>query len=207
MARVEAIQPVQAKPDGAALLSRDVVQLNPAQWGMIFFLVSEVAFFSTLIMVYLIYSRVQQSGPTSAILSLPLVIGTTICLLSSSFTIHRADKAHDKKDPGAFSLWWSVTILLGITFLAGTAYEWSNLIRKDGLTISSNLFGSTYYTLVGFHALHVTVGVLAMIIVLSLARKNRAAARPGTEVQLVSWYWHFVDAVWIVVFTIVYLLR
>lgn len=207
MAPVEATPTVQSKPDGAALLSRDIVQLKPAQWGMIFFLVSEVAFFSTLIIVYLTYSRVPQSGPTPAILSLPLVIGTTICLLSSSLTVHLADKGHGRGDSGAFTMWWSITILLGITFLAGTAYEWSNLIRKEGLTISSNLFGSTYYTLVGFHALHVSVGVLAMIIVLSLARKNRAAARPGTDVEIVSWYWHFVDAVWIVVFTVVYLLR
>ena len=91
MAPAEATPTVQAKPDGAALLSRDHVQLGPAQWGMICFLVSEVAFFSTLIIVYLTYSRVPQSGPTPAILSLPLVIGTTLCL-SSSLTIHLADK-------------------------------------------------------------------------------------------------------------------
>jgi cytochrome c oxidase subunit III len=207
MAHAESSPVVQARPDGAALLSRDYVHLGPPQWGMLSFLVSEVAFFTTLIVVYLTYSKVEQPGPTPAVLSLPLVIGTTICLLSSSVTIHFADQMFRKGARGAFSLFWSLTILLGIIFLAGTGYEWSNLIRKEGLTISRNLFGSTYYTLVGFHALHVSVGVLAMIIVLTVSRKNPTAARPGTDVELVSWYWHFVDAVWIVVFTVVYLLR
>ncbi len=120
----------------------------------------------------------------------------------------------------AFVGWWSATIVLAIVFLAGTAYEWQTLIYEHSLTISRNLFGTTYYTLVGFHAVHVTVGVIVMLTVLGLVlrtgggwwvagggkKPNGPATRHLTPVtQLVSWYWHFVDGVWVVVFTVVYL--
>ena len=104
----------------------------------------------------------------------------------------------------AFMRWWSATILLGIAFLAGTGCEWANLIGQHGLTISRNAFGTTYYTLVGFHALHVTVGVVAMLILLAFARNDAATAGKQVGVELVSWYWHFVDIVWMIVFTVVY---
>jgi cytochrome c oxidase subunit 3/cytochrome o ubiquinol oxidase subunit 3 len=183
--------------------------LTPAQWGMLAFLVSEVAFFGTLIVVYLTFLGADQSGPTPAELRLPLVIATTICLLSSSLTVHLADKSLRSGSRSAFLRWWSATILLGIVFLAGTAYEWNTLIVQHGLTISRNLFGTTYYTLVGFHAFHVTVGVIVMLIVLGLAlnhqRQGSGVRGQGSGVELVSWYWHFVDGVWVVVFTVVYL--
>jgi cytochrome c oxidase subunit 3 len=179
--------------------------LAPAQWGMISFLLSEVAFFSTLIVTYLVYLGKDTSGPTPAVLKLPLVLGTTACLLLSSGTVHLADHALRAGARSAFLGWWSATIALGVAFLLGTAYEWNGLIRDHGLTISRNLFGTTYYTLVGFHALHVTIGVLVMLTVLGLALRRQVTAQNTTGVQLVSWYWHFVDVVWIVVFTVVYL--
>ncbi len=123
-------------------------RLSTFQWGMITFLVSEVAFFSTLIVTYVIYIGKDASGPTPAILSLPLVLCTTICLLSSSGTIHLAEKSLNAGSRPGFFLWWSATIVLGVLFLAGTVYEWNDLITHEGLTISRNLFGTTYYTLV-----------------------------------------------------------
>jgi cytochrome c oxidase subunit 3/cytochrome o ubiquinol oxidase subunit 3 len=197
---------------------------------MLAFLGSEVAVFGTLIAVYLHFLGKDEAGPTPEVLSLGLVIGTTICLLSSSITVHQAEKAVRSGSRAGFLRWWSATILLGIVFLSGTAYEWNNLIREYDLTISRNLFGTTYYTLVGFHAVHVTVGVIIMLIVLALARGEGRGARgdgrdmspegPGASesqlhspptsrpspvaTQLVSWYWHFVDGVWVVVFTVVY---
>src|SRR3954447_13779083 len=134
--------------------------LSPVQWGVVSFLVSEVAFFATVIATYLSFLGREQGGPTPAVLSLPLVIGTTICLLASSVTAHLAERALRSGSKSAFIRWWSATIVLGIVFLAGTAYEWHALIVRHGLTISSNLFGTTYYTLVGFHAFHVTMGVV-----------------------------------------------
>jgi cytochrome c oxidase subunit 3 len=181
-------------------------RLGTYQAGMLAFLMSEVAFFSTLIVTYLIYFGKDASGPTPAVLSLPLVIGTTICLLASSGTIYVAETSLHHGSKSGFILWWSATIALGVLFLAGTAYEWNALITHDGLTISRNLFGTTYYTVVGFHALHVTAGVIVMLILLGLAAKGQIAGNRPVAVQMASWYWHFVDVVWIVVFTVVYIL-
>jgi cytochrome c oxidase subunit III len=146
-----------------------------------------------------------RGGPTpSEVLSLQLVVGTTICLLSSSATIHFAERALRRGGEAGFRLWWTLTIVLGIVFLAGTAYEWRDLIAQ-GLTVQRNLFGTTYYTLVGFHGVHVTAGVITMLIVLGLALRRQVTAGNPHGVELVSWYWHFVDVVWVVVFTVVYL--
>jgi cytochrome c oxidase subunit 3/cytochrome o ubiquinol oxidase subunit 3 len=178
--------------------------LSPVQWGMATFLLSEVAFFGTLIATYVSFLGQPLSGPTPAVLSLPLVIGTTICLLSSSVTVHLAERSLRGGASGAFMAWWSATIVLGAVFLAGTAHEWNSLITEHGLTISRNVFGSAYYTLVGFHALHVTVGVIILIIVLGLVLRGQVTTRHPVAAEMTSWYWHFVDAVWVVVFTVVY---
>jgi cytochrome c oxidase subunit 3 len=179
--------------------------LSAAQWGMASFLVSEVAFFSTLIVAYVTFLGRDTVGPTPAqALSLKLAFGTTLCLVASSFVIHLAEGALRRGNAGSFKLLWALTIALGIAFLAGTAYEWHDLITRQGLTISRNLFGTTFYTLVGFHGLHVTAGIVAMSIILLLALRGAISKEHDAGVQLVSWYWHFVDVVWIVVFLVVY---
>ena len=178
--------------------------LSPGQWGMVSFLVSEVALFGTLIVTYVFYLGKDTVGPTPAeALRLSLVVCTTVCLLASSATVHMAERTLERGSQGGFILWWLATIVLGAVFLGGTAFEWRDLIYRHHLTISRNLFGTTYYTLVGLHALHVTGGVTIMLIVLGLALGVAGANRAA--VGLVSWYWHFVDGVWVVVFTVVYL--
>ena len=173
--------------------------------GMVCFLASEVAFFSTLIMAYVIFLRHGGPPPTPGdTLSLPLVIGTTTCLLLSSFTAHLGERSLRAGSNGGFRLWWALTILLGVVFLGGTAYEWRELIRDHGLTIGRNMFGSTYYTLVGFHAFHVTMGVIALSVVWMLSLRGRLRLPHPMPVTLVGWYWHFVDVVWVVVFLVVY---
>ena len=185
----------------SASLAKSEPSLDAGQWGMVAFLVSEAALFSTLIVVYLTFVGKDTVGPSPReALSLPLVIVTTICLLSSSATIYQAEKQLASGDSWGFRKWWSATIALGFLFLSGTGYEWFDLITSDGLTISRNLFGSTFFTLVGFHGLHVTAGLVTMLVVLLL---RPVPDRRGVE--LVSWYWHFVDAVWVVVFSVVYL--
>lgn len=179
--------------------------LNAHEWGMLSFLFSEVAFFSTLIVAYVTLHNDNLSGPTSEVLSLPLAVATTSLLLASSFTVHLATHALGQNRASLFHLWWTVTIALGIAFLAGTAYEWYGLVVHDGLTISRNLFGSTFYTVVGFHALHVSAGVLAMLIILGLSLSKSIGPAQSTSARMVSWYWHFVDVVWIVVFIVFYL--
>jgi cytochrome c oxidase subunit 3/cytochrome o ubiquinol oxidase subunit 3 len=169
--------------------------------------VSEVALFSTLIVVYVFYLGKDVVGPTPAeALSLGLVLCTTAVLLSSSVTAHLAEKALRRGGQSGFIGWWAATIGLGVLFLLGTAYEWYGLISRHHLTISRNLFGTTYYTLVGLHALHVTGGVTIMLVVLGLALRRRVTAANRGTVDLVAWYWHFVDGIWVVVFTVVYLL-
>lgn len=177
--------------------------LRPAQAGMLTFLLSEIAFFGTLIMAYVFFLRQTRTGsPTPAeVFSLPLVLGGTACLLSSSVTIHFAEQALHAGARARFQWLWGLTIVLGGLFLGGTALEWHELIYTHGLTIDRNMFGSTYFTLVGFHAAHVTIGLVVMATVLGLAMRQVFSTE---AVQLVSWYWHFVDAVWIVVFLLVY---
>lgn len=179
--------------------------LSAAQWGMASFLLSEVAFFCTLIVAYVSFLGSDTVGPTPAeALSIQLAMATTLCLVASSFVIQGAEGALRRGEQAKFRLLLGVTIALGVAFLAGTAYEWHDLITVKQLTISRNLFGTTYYTLVGFHGFHVTVGIIAMSIMLGLALRGAVTTKHHAGVQLVSWYWHFVDVVWIVVFLVVY---
>jgi cytochrome c oxidase subunit 3/cytochrome o ubiquinol oxidase subunit 3 len=181
--------------------------LTPGQWGMLSFLVSEAALFGTLIVTYVFYLGRNVVPPTPAqALSLSLVLCITACLLASSVTIHMAERTLGRDNQGGFILWWLATIVLGVVFLMGTGFEWRELIYRHHLTISRNLFGTTYYTLVGLHALHVTGGVTIMLIVLGLALARQVTSANRGGVGLVSWYWHFVDAVWVVVFTVVYVI-
>jgi cytochrome c oxidase subunit 3/cytochrome o ubiquinol oxidase subunit 3 len=179
--------------------------LSAPEWGMASFLLSEVAFFCTLIATYVAFMGYDIVGPTPAeALALPIVIISTACLLTSSVVIHAAERALHRQQQGRFCLLLAMTIGLGVAFLVLTGIEWRELVTKHELTIDRNLFGTTYYTLVGFHGVHVTVGVIAMLIVLGLALRRQVTAGNSTGVRLVAWYWHFVDAVWIVVFFVVY---
>ncbi len=184
----------------------------PADWqlpsrgraGMVALIVMESAFLGTFVVAYLFYIGKSRSGPTPAqVLELPLV--NTICLLASSITIAIAVRALRRGRRVPFGAWLLITILLGAEFLAGTAVEWYGLIVRDGLTIGTNVFGTTFYSLVGFHAGHVTLGLLLLILVWIFTVLGAVHARHAERVELLSWYWHFVDAVWIVVLTTVYI--
>ncbi|HEY4313489.1 MAG TPA: heme-copper oxidase subunit III [Pirellulales bacterium] len=185
----------------------DFNEEHRVQVGMACFICSEAAFFSTLIVAYITYLGKDTIGPTPAeVLRWPLVIAGTIALVSSSFTVHWANSALRQGDLSAFRRWLAATILLGIAFLAGTAAEWRDLIVEHGLTIGTNLFGTTYFTLVGFHALHVTVGVIVLTLMLALSAKRFVSQQHQVGFEVVSWYWHLVDSVWLVVFTVVYVI-
>jgi cytochrome c oxidase subunit 3 len=155
--------------------------------------------------VYLIYIGKSVTGPyPKDVLDIPVL--ATICLLSSSLTIVFAEHALKKNERGRFKLWWTLTILLGAYFLFSTGAEWRKLIYKDHLTISTNLFGSTFYSLVGLHASHVIVGLTFLSIVLAATLRGFAIQTQLRRVLFLSWYWHFVDAVWVIVFTVVYII-
>ena len=130
----------------------------------------------------------------------------SVCLLSSSLSIHFAVAALRGGKLQAFFGWWLLTLVLGAIFLGGTAREWRHLIYEEGLRIDTNLFGTTYYSLVGLHALHVTVGLLLLGAVALFALLKKVQQEHAGKVDVLSLYWHFVDAVWVVVFTVVYVI-
>jgi cytochrome c oxidase subunit III len=173
--------------------------------GMACLIIAESAIFTIFVVAYLYYAGKTLSGPTPReVLETPIFY--TICLLSSSLTIHFAGKLLERGRRSAFLLLWLLTIALGALFLYGTAQEWHRLIYEHRLTISTNLFGTTYYSLVGLHAFHVTAGLIMLSIVLLFGLAGRVRADQSARIDVLSLYWHFVDAVWVVVFTVVYIL-
>ena len=168
-------------------------------------IVAESAIFTIFVVAYLFYLGKSLSGPSPReVLETPIFY--TICLLSSSLTIHLAAKSLARDRVGAFVGLWLFTIALGGLFLYGTGQEWHRLIYEHGLTISTNLFGTTYYSLVGLHGFHVTAGLLMLLIVAIFALAGRVRREQSRRVEVLAMYWHFVDAVWVVVFTVVYVL-
>ena len=173
--------------------------------GMTSFIIAESAIFTIFVVAYLFYLGKSVTGPTPReVLEVPVFY--TICLLSSSVTIHLATQRLERDARWSFMALWLITTVLGGLFVYGTAAEWRRLISEHGLTISTNLFGTTYFSLVGLHAFHVTVGLvmLAMVLVLGVAGKVRRAQ--SGRVDVLALYWHFVDVVWVVVFTVVYII-
>jgi cytochrome c oxidase subunit 3/cytochrome o ubiquinol oxidase subunit 3 len=164
---------------------------------------AESAIFTIFVVAYIFYIGRSLTGPQPRdVLQVPVFF--TICLLSSSITIHFAIQSLRGGKARAFALWWLFTIALGGAFLAGTANEWRHLIYDEGLTIRTNLFGTTYYSLVGLHAFHVTAGLLALAVVAVLALLGHVRQEHAERAEVLSLYWHFVDVVWVVVFIVVY---
>jgi cytochrome c oxidase subunit 3 len=173
--------------------------------GMWCLIAAESAIFTIFLVAYIFYIGKSQSGPQAGnVLHAPIFY--TACLLSSSLTIHLAVRRLAEAEMAAFGSWWLATLLLGATFLFGTAREWQHLITIDGLTISTNLFGTTYYSLVGLHGFHVTMGLLALGIVAAFYVTGQLRREHSERLEVLSMYWHFVDAVWVVVFTVVYVM-
>jgi cytochrome c oxidase subunit III len=173
--------------------------------GMACLIVAESAIFTIFVVAYIFYIGKSLSGLLPKdVLEVPII--GTVCLLSSSLTIHLAVRALRNARVGAFGLWWFVTMTLGAIFLIGTGREWHRLIFDEGLTISTNLFGTTYYSLVGLHAFHVTVGLIGLGAGMVFTLLGRVTPEHSERVEVFSLYWHFVDAVWVVVFTVVYVI-
>jgi cytochrome c oxidase subunit 3/cytochrome o ubiquinol oxidase subunit 3 len=173
--------------------------------AMLALIVAEIAIFGIFVVAYIYYIGKSLTGPyPRQVLELPIF--NTVCLLSSSFTIWIAERALKRGARGAFSLWWALTVALGAIFLVGTGLEWKKLIYHDGLTISTNLFGTTFYSLVGLHASHVIVGLTMLSIVLIFSLSGKLKREHSRQLEVLSLYWHFVDGVWVVVFTVVYII-
>lgn len=180
------------------------IGLDHRKLGMWLFLASEVMFFGGLIATFTHY-KLNHPAPEAAALDVTLVGVNTFVLLTSSFTVVRALAAIQEGRRGAFLAFLGITIVLGAAFLSGQGYEFVSLYR-DGITLTSSLFGSSFFTLTGFHGLHVLVGVLWAIAAFAQGARGRFTTADFMGVEIFGLYWHFVDVVWIVLFTVIYLL-
>lgn len=176
---------------------------SPRKVGIISLIITESALFTIFVVAYVFYMGKSLNGPyPSEVLHVPWV--ASFALFGSSFTVVLAEKMLHKSHRGGFLLWWGLTILLGVYFVGFSFWEWWHLIFNEGLTISTNVFGSTFYSLVGLHLSHVLIGLLLLSIVWVLTLLGKVPKDHSEHVEMISWYWHFVDAIWVVVLTLVY---
>lgn len=178
--------------------------LNHLKLGFWMFIASEVMFFGGLISTFLKY-KLNSPSPDQAFLSAPLVGANTFLLLTSSFTLVMAIAALRDEDKGGMLRYFIFTFLLGLAFLAGQGFEFATLY-SDGVTLTNSLFGSTFFTLTGFHGLHVLIGLIWLLVVIVKASRDSYDPQHYTGVEIFGLYWHFVDIVWIVLFTLIYLI-
>jgi cytochrome c oxidase subunit 3/cytochrome o ubiquinol oxidase subunit 3 len=173
--------------------------------GMWCLIAAESAMFSIFVVAYLYYAGKSLGGPTpNDVLRTPIF--GSVCLFSSSITILVAERAIDQGDLRGFRRWLLLTLALGAVFIAGTAREWVRLIDVEGLRISTNLFGTTFYSLVGLHALHVVIGLTGLSIIMTFALLGLVRREHAARVRVFGMYWHFVDAIWAVVLPVVYVI-
>ena len=171
------------------------------------FLGSECMFFGSLIATYLIYRGRDASGPhPHDILNIPFTSVSAFVLLMSSLTMVLALAAVQRGDLKGTRIWLAATALLGMTFLAGQCYEFTQFFY-EGLTLQTNLFGCTFFVLTGFHGTHVTVGVIWLWTLFAMAMRGRLPQSRALDVEIAGLYWHFVDVVWIAIFTLIYLIQ
>jgi cytochrome c oxidase subunit 3/cytochrome o ubiquinol oxidase subunit 3 len=187
-------------------LTPDEFPLSP-EWrgrvGMWCLIAAESAIFSIFVVAYLYYAGKSLGGPTpTEVLRVP-VFGS-VCLFSSSATIVMAERALERGDLRRFGRWWFLTTALGAVFITETAREWRRLVYHEGLTVSTNLFGTTFYSLVGLHAFHVIVGLTGLSIIMAFTRLGHVKRTHASRIGVFAMYWHFVDAIWAVVLPVVY---
>ncbi|HTG47561.1 MAG TPA: cytochrome c oxidase subunit 3 [Actinomycetota bacterium] len=192
-----------ARPVHVEQTSTGLPSTKLAMW---LFLGSECLLFGALITTYVLYRGASQTGPyPQDVFDIPYTSVSSFVLLASSLTMVLSLTAAEKHDHARMRLWLLATAFLGMTFVGGQVYEFTHFYR-EGLSISTNLFGTTFYVLTGFHGVHVTVGILMLLSLVGMSSTNRLPEDPAFPVELVGLYWHFVDIVWIVIFTVVYLI-
>jgi len=169
------------------------------------FIASEAGFFGVLILAFLFYNATPHPGPSAKSLDLLKTGLFSICLFASSYTLWRSEQSLERKDNRGMIGWLALTILLGAVFLGGQGIEYWGLF-KSGVNVSTNLFATTFFTLTGFHGIHVCGGLVALLIVLALALAGDFKSGSSHMLKAVGLYWHFVDVVWVLVLTVVYII-
>ncbi len=171
--------------------------------GMWCLIVAESSIFTIFVVAYLFYAGKSLNGPyPNQVLHVPVF--NSICLFGSSFTIVMAERALRRNAVKLFGIWWLFTLVLGLIFIVGTGVEWYHLIYREGLTISTNLFGTTFYSLVGLHAFHVIVGLIGLTTIMTFTALGYVSQEHEHRIGIFAMYWHFVDAIWVVVLSVVY---
>ncbi len=174
--------------------------------AMWLFLSSECLLFGALITTYVLYRGASIEGPYPAdVFDIAYTSVSSFVLLASSLTMVLALAAAQKRDFTRMRLWLLATAMLGMTFVGGQVYEFT-AFYNEGLSVTKNLFGTTFFVLTGFHGVHVTVGILMLLSLTGLSFADRLPEDPAFPVEMVGLYWHFVDIVWIIIFTVVYLI-
>jgi len=194
----------QASTAPAQRSPESLLPVNTPKLGMWIFLASEVMFFSALIAAFLMF-RVRGPADANHVLNIPLTAFNTFVLLTSSMTVVLALAAAQRNDQAKLRLWLLVSLLFGGTFLSVQMIEYFKLFQ-EGLTINSNMFGTIFFTLTGFHGTHVLIGLLWLVGIIVQAFRGRFSATYNMSLEIFGLYWHFVDIVWIILFVIVYLI-
>jgi len=180
--------------------------LNHRKLLMWIFLGSDCMFFAALIATYMVYRGQSINGPYPIdIIDVPITTISTFVLLCSSFGMVQALAATVRNDQKAIQLWLLATAAMGAVFIGFQIYEF-NAFKNEGLTLGVNLFGASFFTLTGFHGAHVTLGIIWLLGLFFAARKGRLGPATSMDVEIMGLYWHFVDIVWIVIFTLLYLI-
>jgi heme/copper-type cytochrome/quinol oxidase subunit 3 len=180
--------------------------LSNAKLAMWVYLGSDCLLFGTLISTYLLLRHRSVGGPQPGdVFDIPFTSVSSFVLLMSSLTMALAVAAINRGDVHRNRVWLATTALLGATFIGGQVYEFTTFYR-EGLGYTTNIFGSAFYTLTGFHGLHVSVGIVMLLSLLVMSLRGNLGPERGESVEIVGLYWHFVDIVWIVIFTVVYLI-
>ena len=201
MATIE--HPIAAEVSDHAATSTGLPNMKLAMW---LFLASDCLLFGALISTYVLYRGASVTGPYPAdVFDIPYTSVSSFVLLASSLTMVLALAAIQRGDSARMRVWLLATAMLGMTFVGGHVYEFTSFVH-EGLSLSTNVFGTSFYVLTGFHGAHVTVGILMLLTLVGLSLGGRITQSKAETVELVGLYWHFVDIVWIAIFTIVYLI-
>lgn len=197
----------EMEPVGATVGEEHAPMSTTRKTAMWVFIGSECVFFGALISTFLLYRSETLDGPGPAeIFDIPFTSASSFILLMSSLTMVLGLHAHEKRDARGARIWLSATALLGLMFLAGQVFEFTEFV-EEGLTLSSSPFGSSFYVLTGFHGAHVAVGVIMLVAMVFMSLAGKLRHDEGMNVELVGLYWHFVDVVWIAIFMAVYLMQ
>jgi len=180
--------------------------LSNVKLGMWLFLGTECLLFGGLISTYMLYRGRVGTGPRPAqVFDIPFTSVSSFVLLMSSLTMVLAVAAAQKRDDKATGLWLMITALLGATFVGGQVYEFT-AFYNEGMGFSTSLFSSSFYVLTGFHGVHVTVGLIMLLALRGMLKNNKVPGSRAETVEMIGLYWHFVDIVWIIIFTLIYLI-